>query len=86
VFIPLGAIAAVILLFALLTTDQLAIPGLSHRTLATEVSLLGVRLGSTSATHPYVWGFVFLGIFSLIGGGAGFLVGKGLDRLSRLGT
>ena len=86
VMIPLGAFAGIILLFALWTTDQLIIPGLSTEGVNDEVLLLNVRIGSTALIHAAVWGAGFLLVFILAGGALGFAVGKGLDRLARWGT
>jgi hypothetical protein len=86
VLIPLGAIAAIILLFALWTTDHLLIPGLGHKTAGTDVRLFGVRLGAAGDRDAIIWGIGIVTVFALAGGGLGFLAGKGLDRLSRWGT
>jgi hypothetical protein len=86
VLIPLGAVAAVILLFALCTTDRLTIAGLTHKRTDGAVTLFDVRIGSTDFAHPGVWGVGFLAVFLALGGTVGWAIGKGLDRLCRWGT
>ena len=86
VMIPLGLVAGLILVFALWTTDQIVIPEFTHKSPGTEVKFLGVQIGSTSVIHHNVWGVGFILLLTLLGGGIGYLIGKGLDRLSQLGT
>lgn len=86
VLLPLGAVAGVILLFALWTTDQLVIPGPADRPAAQAVEVFGLRVGSTESVPQAVWAGGFLLLAALLGGGLGLAAGKLLDRLSRWGT
>lgn len=86
VFIPTGAIAGIILLFAVLTTEILVIPGFTPKHSETTVSLLDIQLGSTDNVHQYIWGIGFLATFVAVGSAIGYVAGKGLDRLSHWRT
>jgi len=86
VFLPIGAIAGIILMFAALTTEILVIPGFTSKHSETSVSLLDLQLGSTDNVHQYVWGIGFLATFVTVGSVLGHLAGKGLDRLSHWRT
>ena len=67
VLIPLGAVAGMILLFALWTTDNLVIPGYSQRQANNDVVLFEMKLGSTDAVHHHVWGIGFVTVFVGVG-------------------
>jgi len=86
VLIPLGLVAGLILVFALWTTDQIVIPNFTNKSSESAVTFVGLQVGSTDLVHHNVWGITFIVLFSLLGGGVGYLIGKGLDRLSQLGT
>jgi len=86
VLLPIGAIAGMIFTFALLTTERLAIPGLTQKDSQANVTLLDIHLGTTDNVHQYVWGIGFLAIFTGAGSVLGFLAGKGMGRLTHWGT
>jgi len=86
VLIPLGLVAGLILVFALWTTDQIVIPNFTHQSSESAVTFVGLQIGSTEIIHHNVWGIAFIVLFAILGGGVGYLIGKGLDRLSNLGT
>ena len=86
VFLPIGAIAGIILMFAVLTTEILVIPGLTSKHSETTVTLLDLPLGTTDNVHQYVWGIGFLATFAAVGSVLGYLAGKGLDRLTHWRT
>ena len=86
VLLPVGAMAGVIVLFALWTTDCLIVPGFSTTQSEGPVTLFGVAIGSTEIAAATVWVIVLLTVFILIGAALGLLAGKGIGRLSQWGS
>jgi hypothetical protein len=86
VFVPVGAAAAVIVLFGLWTTEILVLPGYTGQLAKDDVVFAEVKLGSTNDVHRHIWAIGFLLSFLGIGGAIGLLIGKGMGRLSRWGT
>jgi hypothetical protein len=86
VILPVGAMAGVILLFTLWTTDRLMIAGYSSPHADNTVTLFGFAIGSTDIIPPAVWGIAFLVVFTFAGGVIGLLAGKGIGRLAHWRT
>jgi hypothetical protein len=86
VMIPLGLVAGLIVVFALWTTEKIVIPQFTHKSADGDVRFFGAPIGSTELIHHNVWGIGFIVVFAAMGGGLGYLIGKGLDRLSGWGT
>ena len=60
-------------------------PNFTHQSSEFAVTFVGLQIGSTDIIHHNVWGIAFIVLFAILGGGIGYLIGKGLDRLSNLG-
>ncbi len=86
VLLPVGAMAGVIVLFALWTTDTLIVPGYSGARPGSNITLFGVVIGSIEIAPAVAWVIALLIVFILVGSVFGLLAGKGLGRLTQWGT
>ena len=86
ILLPCGAVAGLILLFAMFSTDRLIIPGLLSPDSGEEVRLFDVPIGSTVSIHENVWGACFAVILVGLGSAVGMLLGRLLGKIAHWRT